>query len=247
MLLSLVWLPVVTGGRLVFFPNNALWSLSGELAINIVFAFAAGLGLRRLVLVQVALVLAFAVLGIPGRYVGYGFQELANVPLTLLRVAVSFCAGVLVFRLRDLFGSAPSVHPAWLVALLMGALLMPGGAAMWRTMYSLAYIVVLFPLLVWLAADAKPMFRRLGAALGDLSFPLYAVHLPIVSVLAFALVPLPLWERLAGTVVIVTALSGMALLLDRYVDLPVRRALTGMLRRRGAGVRSRARLDTATP
>jgi peptidoglycan/LPS O-acetylase OafA/YrhL len=230
--LSLMWLPVVAGGRLVFFPNNALWSLSGELAINIVFAFAAGMRLRWLIPLHIALVLAFAILGIPGRYVGYGFQELANVPLTLLRVAVSFSAGVLVFRLRDLFGSAPSVHPLWLVALLMGAMLMPGGAATWRTLYSLAYIVLLFPLLVWLAADARPMFQRLGAALGDLSFPLYAVHLPFVAVVAGVLLPAPLWVRLLGAWTVVAVLSVMALGLDRFVDLPLRKALIRMFTRR---------------
>lgn len=233
--LSLMWLPVVAGGRLVFFPNNALWSLSGELAINVVFAFTAGMRLRWLIPMHIALVLAFAILGVPGRYVGYGFQELANVPLTLLRVAVSFSAGVLVFRLRDRFGGAPSVHPLWLVALLMGAMLMPGGAAPWRTAYSLAYIVLLFPLLVWLAADARPMFQRLGAALGDLSFPLYAVHLPFVAVVAGVLLPEPLWVRLLGAWTVVALLSIMALALDRFVDLPLRKALIRMFTRRSSG------------
>jgi peptidoglycan/LPS O-acetylase OafA/YrhL len=225
MFLSLFWIPVSAGARLVFFPNNALWSLAGELIINIVFAFAAGIRLRWLVPIHLTLATAFAVLGFPGRYVGFGFQDIDLVLPTLLRVAVSFSAGVLVCRVRQRFGGASAINPVWLAALLVLPMLTPGGAAVWRSFFSLAYILVLFPLLVFLAADAKPLFARAGAALGDLSFPLYAVHLPIVAILAAALLPLPLWVRIVSAAVIVLFLSSVALFLDRYLDRPIRNVL----------------------
>lgn len=229
-LLSLIWLPVPTGDHLTFFPNNVLWSLSGELLINACFALAAGITLKRLLILHGVLLLAFAVLGLENRYIGLILQSPDLVGLTLLRIAVSFVAGVTVCRLRARYGSMPSVNPIWLVLIFAAVVLMPGGSSLWRSFYSLAYIAIVFPVVIWLAADAKPLFSRLGAALGNLSFPLYAIHLPIVLVLPGFLLPLPLWLRVASIPTVVAGLCVIAYWIDQRIDRPMQEWLRDLLR-----------------
>ena len=228
--LSVVWLPAPTivGRRLTFFPNDVLWSLSGELAINIIYAFIAGISTRVLIVIQIIMVTTFAVLAFPNRYVGYGFQSIDTVGLTLLRVAVSFFSGVLVYRLKSRFSTSVKIHPAWLALVLILAVYIPGGRAVWRSLLSLMYIVAIFPVVIFLAAESRQWGSSIARLLGEASFPLYAIHLPIVSVLAVYLADLPLLTKAASVPLVLIVLCVISVLIHRYLDEPAYKRLSAL-------------------
>ena len=150
------------------------------------------------------------------------------------RVGCSFSIGVLLARLRS---SWPHLHlPAWIVVSLSGlALLTPlGGRA--GQFYELACILLIFPALIYCGADAKERQPQIGRALGDVSYAVYAIHMPILLALSQWFVPKVLHHRLPlfgiGPELMLAALLVLiAYALHHLVDEPARKWLTARSRR----------------
>jgi len=126
---------------------------------------------------------------------------------------------------------APSI-PAWLVALVMLLALMPHrlGAG-----YELAVTLVVVPMIVWFGASATSgrAVDRVGRELGLASYAIYVLQDPLrlVYVVVMNHVPrlrpaLPLDLDWALSLVFIMAASW---LLTRWIDQPVREALTKRL------------------
>ena len=207
--------------------NSVAWSLALELLVNAAYAFA----WRPLKDARVlAATLAVSASGLVCACWYYGKLDIGFMWRDWLgglpRVAFSFTAGLAVYRIYTSVRRRPRA-PAWVLLALLPPL-------MWvkldETIFPLACVLVVFPLMVFAAAEARPgaraaaWFERLGAV----SFPLYALHKPTGELFTLAIRHLgPQLERLGPWVgaPFLAALMGACVLVERHYDRPVRRLL----------------------
>ncbi len=226
--------------------NGPAWTLLFEYAGNVLYALV----LRRLcswVLGLLTLLLGaglawFAVADVSG----YGFISVgwrADAPNLLggsLRLLFPFCLGMWVCRCV-----APGrVRGAfWICSAVLLVLFAVPFLPSWRGIhvngvYEWVCIAVVFPVLVWLGASACGLGRgSMGVCrwLGRLSYPLYAVHYPLMYVFFQWLVD----ERVTGlsegwpvALLVVLCSVLLAWLCLRFYDEPLRRWLGCRLLRR---------------
>lgn len=212
--------------------NGPAWSLFFELAINLVYAVVAvRLSTRSLAIVCAGCAALLAILAFRGNDLNLGFQTLSFV-WGAPRVAVSFFGGVLIYRLYRA-GRLPALRISPLWALLAGsALLFAPTPETLAGPFALAAILVGFPCVLILAVScAEPEARvsRWFGIAGEASYPLYAIHGPIVVGLMMAS---RFWDwdlpsvRLEVAFALPIVLAGVGLLLSRVYDRPVRAWIT---------------------
>lgn len=218
------------------FPLNApAWSLSLELLVNVLYAWLL-FRMRTLPLVLIALVAAAAIVAGP---FAYGTDRIIGgsiaheLPFGLARVFFGFPVGMLIARLP---GAAMRRRSAlvgtFLAILVLSCLVLPlsGTAGLIR---DLAFVLAIGPIVVWLGAqfEVPQRWSRAAAFLGDLSYPLYITHYPIL--LGVTLVGV---RRGAPPGVTIAAAMAIALifavLIERYYDAPVRKWLSSRVRQR---------------
>ncbi|MBQ3260671.1 MAG: acyltransferase [Alistipes sp.] len=205
MLLSIFMIPATPGasyeirGNGELFPlNGPSWSLFFEYIANILYA----LWLRRLsnkaltaVVVVSGVGLAACALGnISGvGHIGVGWSmghtawEIPYMGLFggLMRVGFSFSMGLLLSRK---FKPANIKGAFWICSAIIVALLavpyIGDGSQPWQNgLYDLFCTMIVFPVVVWLAASGKAegaKSQRLCKFLGDISYPLYITHYPVM-------------------------------------------------------------------
>jgi peptidoglycan/LPS O-acetylase OafA/YrhL len=230
--LMLLPVPVDAGAIPPIFPlNGPAWSLFWELAINLLFAIALPfLTTRRLIAVVIAGagLLIYTGLQFGILHVGWDMPHLlGGAP----RVLCSFSIGVLIWRFRpqprtQLIGSA--VLCAVAIACFFSGILS------WT--YDLPIVLIVFPVTLWFAAAWQPegLVATACRALGDLSYPLYALHLPVIYVVAKALRETP-HTPLAEAAVWFVVASGLVVAswwVARLADLPAQAFLRQRLTRR---------------
>jgi peptidoglycan/LPS O-acetylase OafA/YrhL len=213
--------PSWSGWPLLYPLDSPAWSLFWELAVNLLYAFVA----RWLRWPVVVLLIVAGVGTVSVEAYSHGLLDLGHRWETVWggasRALFGFFAGVGVYRLARRW-PAPRV-PAWFLAVVLAAAFFPtrefGSAA-----YDLAAVLLFFPLLIWLGAASQPRGRMALAASwsGYMSYPLYILHLPIVSGLSLITAGEP-WPVRIGLC------AGAAFLLAwaaaRWFDEPVRRRL----------------------
>jgi peptidoglycan/LPS O-acetylase OafA/YrhL len=180
---QLTLIPFLAGGALLFPLNIVQWSIFYELAVNALHFFV----LRRMSTGALVTTCLFAALGLVtvcwnGGSISGGWW-LESAPVGVLRVVFGFCAGLLIHRHKDLL-RVPSL-PLALVALALVAVLASSPVpALWHVQDAIVVILIL-PIILIFAVRASVGLPRLASLAGGLSFPLYAVHLPIVTSAAF--------------------------------------------------------------
>ncbi|MCF0187050.1 MAG: acyltransferase, partial [Bacteroidaceae bacterium] len=100
-------------------------------------------------------------------------------------------------------------------------------------LYEVLCVMTLFPLIVWMAASGKTTDRKSTAVcdfLGNLSYPLYAVHYPTMY-LFYHYIGFPETWRTPGEcglwmMLLVVGNVVLAYLAWRFYDLPIRRWLS---------------------
>jgi peptidoglycan/LPS O-acetylase OafA/YrhL len=167
----------------IAFPLNfALWSLFFEVVASALYGvFGARIGWRMLALVCAAsgLLLGAATLA-AGEISHFGVKGLAHFAMGVPRVLYPFCLGVLLYRLKA-SDFAPRV-PAWtLMAGVAALLLAPLGAS---GIYDALVAILVLPAVVVLGARAASRADPVYRALGEISYPLYAVHVPVLVLVA---------------------------------------------------------------
>jgi len=236
----------VRGNGEMFPLNGPAWSLFFEYIGNIIYAvFIHRLSKRMLgVLMAVlcAALVGYSLLNTSGFYfLGVGWTTADwGFPGGLLRMLTSYTIGM--FMARD-FKPVRVRGMFWIGTLLLVLLLTLsyiGSEASWlNAMYDCLCIMVIFPAIVYMAASEKQLGARLERAckwLGDVSYPLYMVHYPFMY-LFFAHV----WDNKLSfaqawplALCVVVGCLGLAWLLLRYYDEPVRRWLTARAAKRSA-------------
>jgi peptidoglycan/LPS O-acetylase OafA/YrhL len=206
------------------------WSLFWELVVNLIYAAWAKVTKGR---VPVLLILAgaagliFGALTHGAMNLGWGWD---GAVFGGARALYGLFVGIALWLVRERW-RAPSI-PAWLVALVMLLALMPHrlGAG-----YELAVTLVVVPMIVWFGASATSgrAVDRVGRELGLASYAIYVLQDPLrlVYVVVMNHVPrlrpaLPLDLDWALSLVFIMAASW---LLTRWIDQPVREALTKRL------------------
>jgi peptidoglycan/LPS O-acetylase OafA/YrhL len=206
--------------------NSVAWSLALELLVNLAYALC----WRRLrdarVLAAVLVVSALALVGVVAWFgkLDVGFQW-TDAWGGLPRVVFSFTAGLAINRL---YRARPWSSPlsAWAPLAVLPPLFW-----IWvdQTIWPLACVILLFPIIVALAAAAepRPAASRAFAWLGAASYPLYALHKPAGELMA-------LWVRHVSPHDIRNVWIGVAFmamlvaacgLVERFYDRPARRWL----------------------
>lgn len=198
MLLTLFLIPSLPGaasevrGNGEMFPlNGPVWSLFFEYLGNIFYA----LFLRRFSTKALAAFVALSGIGLASFAIGNGSEyghmgvgwSLADYNLIggLLRMTFSFSAGLLMVRLfKPTFVKGAFWICSAAVIILLAVPYVGDEQSMWTNgLYDAVCILFCFPLLVYLAASGKTTDKRSSQIckfLGDISYPLYAIHYPVM-------------------------------------------------------------------
>ncbi len=172
--------------------NSPAWSLFFELIASYAFGLA-GRHLRIRMLVAgaaaAALMLTLAVsLGWFGFGTGHGAMDAGvnwrSFGAGFARVAYSFTAGVLVFRLWKINPPTIRLSPVILLAALCGVLLAQPPAR-FQAIFDLSMTLIVFPGLVYIAASSVPSKRTIAvlAWLGGISYGVYVLQMPLFNFL----------------------------------------------------------------
>ncbi len=175
---NLLLLPSLAAPQ-IFGLNMPAWSVFFELVANAAHAWV--LCRLRMATLAVIAVAAFGILATLGWH--YGHLDLGsrldNAIGGLARVALAYVAGIVLWRR---FGDrAPVPVPPLLAWLAMPAVF---SLARWLGddfRLDLAFVVLGCPLLLW-GGLRQRRFARISSLAGALSFPLYAVHYPVLLV-----------------------------------------------------------------
>ncbi|MCC6828165.1 MAG: acyltransferase [Novosphingobium sp.] len=225
------------------FPLNApLWSILFEIVTNALHrVLAPVLSIRVL---GAILILSLALLLVAG----WRLHGLANgfSPETFWggfpRVLLSYFAGVLIWRTRAVWQPRTPCLPLWLLlagflAVVLFEVMLAGIVP--ASAYWLGAVLFAFPpgLMLLTRSRVPEKAERIAAALGDLSYPLYAIHLPLLLLLTPWV--LRLEDAAARTIAMVIVAIAIALLswgLERVYDGPLRRRLAPARAGRGSAV-----------
>lgn len=171
--------------------NGPSWSLFFEYIANIVYALV----LRRvsktvltiLVVIAAGVTIHFALTNVNGDIIGgWSIVELEQLKIGFIRLAFPFLAGLLLARVSKLRYTQNAF--LWASILLVGLMCVPhlgGEDNIWNRLFELVCLIVLFPFIIWLGAGGKVRgvkASKLCKFLGDISYPIYITHFPIVYV-----------------------------------------------------------------
>lgn len=215
---ALLLLPDFRHGGLVFPINGPMWTMLLEIVANVLHAVVLCRLADRTVL-ALALAGAATLIGSIAWFGSATFgPDAEDWLLGFARIGFAYPLGMVMarrFKARPVGQAVP-----WLPALLLplAAILLLPLVPLPVSVGDALMIVLVLPPLLWLAATARPPLRAmpwLGAA-GVLSFPLYAVHLPILEFVVRlrpgtpgVLLVLPACLLAAAVVALVIALPGV--------------------------------------
>jgi len=218
-----------TWNRALFPGNPPFWSLLAEVAACIVFAvLLVRVSWRWAALVALAAAVGLVLLvDADPRADIYGLGETGAFWPGLwpgaLRALAGFTLGTLLYALWQRLG-APRGR-GWSALLIPLALLVvlalnPAEKVLW----DLAAALILLPAIAFAAVCRELPWTRICTVLGDLSYPLYCIHVPILYAVG----------RMDGPKLLVAAgLVPLAWLLDHWYDRPARKWLARLVWLRG--------------
>lgn len=214
--------------------NGPAWSLFFEYVANILYATFVRKFSKLLLSVFVALsgcmMIAYLLTGPQGDLIGGWALTKAQLFVGITRLLYPFFAGVLLCR----FGKLIKIKNAflWSSLLLMLVLAFPriGDAQhVWQNgIYDAVVVILIFPLIVSIGAGGTLQNNRatkISKFLGDLSYPLYITHYPLIYVYTAWVVnnKIPLGvEGLAWGAALVVAAMAIAYACLKLYDEPVR-------------------------
>lgn len=210
----------------LFSLNAPAWSLFWEYVANVIYA----LFLVRITTKYIFIIVALAAMAII--YTSYSYGNLAggwsidNWEVGGIRLAYSFCAGLLIYRRQWIISNAFGyLFP---VSLLTLALLMPFTSINW--LVESLIVLFLFPLIVAIGAGTSTPkgIQPFSAFLGAISYPLYMTHYAAIWIFGDYLQSAAFQESHLPFIVIGGSIGLIlfAYLIMKVVDIPIRKYLT---------------------
>ena len=171
--------------------NGPAWSLFYEYIANIVYALV----LRRLskiilailVLVAAGVTIHYALTNTNGDIIGGWSVDSTQLRIGFTRLAFPFLAGMLLAKTAKLYYTKHAFLSASLLLVVLFSIPRLGGSEnLWMNgLYECFCLIIMFPLIVWLGAGGKVKGKKASKIckfLGDISYPIYITHFPIVYV-----------------------------------------------------------------
>lgn len=253
LLLTMFMIPAMPGlpyevrGNGEMFPlNGPGWSLFFEYIGNILYAlFIRRMSTKVLATFTALLGIAHAwffignISGYDMVGVGWTIDEI-NFWGGLVRMLFPFSIGMLLartFKLRRIKGAFWICSIA-LVAIFSVPYINPGYGISLNSLYEFVCIAVLFPLLVWIGACGNAgngFTAKANRVLGDISYPLYIVHYPIMYIFYAWLIEKKIYtlgDSMEVAAVVIVSSIILAFLCLKLYDEPVRRWLSRKFIRR---------------
>lgn len=244
MLPALPGMPREVRGNGEMFPlNGPCWSLFFEYVGNIVYAlFIRRLSTRLLALLSFALCCALAWFAVTDQSgygsIGVGWTvDRTNILVGSLRMLCPFTMGLLLSRIFKPIHYARGAFwtsAALLLIIFHVPYIHSDGALSLNGIFEAACIIAVFPLVVWYAASGKTTdiaSTRICRFLGDISYPLYIVHYPLMYAFYMWLIKTrqyTLYETWPAALAVVTASIILAWLCLKLYDMPVRKWLRNL-------------------
>lgn len=241
MLPALPGMPREVRGNGEMFPlNGPCWSLFFEYIGNVFYAFF----IRRLstkLLAVFATLLAcaltwFAVTNQSGYgSIGVGWTiDSTNLFGGMLRMLCPFTVGIFLSRV---FKPMKIKGAFWICSILLLILfhvpfISGGESFIWNGAFEAVCIIAIFPVIIWMAASGTTtdnVSRRICTFLGDISYPLYMIHYPLMYAFYRWLIQThqyTLEETWPVAIFVVLASIALAWLCLKFYDIPVRKWLS---------------------
>jgi peptidoglycan/LPS O-acetylase OafA/YrhL len=230
-LLNSALLPTLFGGagseHLLFPGDPPLWSLFFEMAINIVWAMLLlKAGFRTLAAIAIISGVCLSVMVLRTGTANLGY-DVATFWGGALRVCLSFSLGLLIYKLRSRLSFNLDSRARFAVAIAL-ALIFATPMAVGSGGFDLFAIFIAFPLAIVVAMNL-PLETRLGAFLGEMSYPIYVLHFPIL--MAFSALAKKLPASVNPQVLAIPALVTIVIacwVVLKVFDEPARKVLRGL-------------------
>ena len=217
--LSVALIPLI--GPVSFPFNPPLWSLSFEMAASVLF----GLGLwntKNIKLLSVVSI-GFGALLIAGIFhrgsIDAGWS-VSSMHYGAIRTIFGFTVGVLLYRVH--LDRPSRAHTPYLFLATLLTMILVSPESLFLQAFS---ILIMFPIMIFLATSANSLGSRLTKWSGMLSYPIYAIHYPIIILLKSSL-PKPYGLMIFAPVTLI-----ISYMLLRLYDEPVRGALKAWAKR----------------
>ena len=221
--------PFAPGWRM-FAINSPSWSLFAELVVNVFFGcLASSLDRRRLTRIIIASLIVLVLLVADHGRMDLGWKW-PDLYLGIARCTFAFFAGVALCRLRATF-PPPALSPWLPVLLMLTPMMLPGDSS---PCWALVTVIFVYPVVIWLGSAPRKsaLANRLGQTLGDLSYPIYVLQIPVLLVCTVALRVIA-GERmgqlpLRDLAIYVLATLAAGYCASRYLDKQLRRLMRGL-------------------
>lgn len=225
----------IRGNGELFPLNGPMWSLFFEYIGNILYAlFIRRLNTKRLSIVVILLFIAHSIFTI-GNLSGYGtigvgwtFDNI-NFFGGIIRMLFPFTLGMLLSRN---FKTIKTPYPFLLSSIILIATFSVPYLSQIRGInlngiYEEISITIIFPIILTIGASNKEK-SKLSTILGDLSYPLYIIHYPIMYLFYQWLIKTKqytLSETYPVAILVVILSISLAFLLSKFYDKPLRKRL----------------------
>lgn len=213
--------------------NGPAWSLFFEYIANIIYALV----LRRvskftlilLVFIAASITIQYAFTNPNGDIIGgWSIDDLTQLRIGFTRLAFPFLAGLLLARIgkfrytKNAFLSASILLVVFLSIPHLG-----GDNNIWNRLFECFCLIILFPFVIWLGAGGKIQGKKSSRAckfLGDISYPIYITHFPIVYVYMAWVTnnELTLDQSWPYALLAVVSAITVAYISMKFYDLPIR-------------------------
>jgi len=214
--------------------NGPAWSLFFEYIANILYAVIvrrfSKLLLSVLVVLSACFLIQYLVMGPQGDVIGGWALDKTQLHVGFARVLYPFFAGVLLCRMGKLIRVKGAFWVCSLLIVIVLAVPRIGGSEhLWMNgLYESFVIVIVFPLIVSIGAGGNITGKysiKLCKFLGDLSYPLYITHYPLIYVyvawVANNKIPLGAYGLFVGFLLLITSIIIAYACLKLY-DEPMR-------------------------
>lgn len=220
--------------------DGPAWSLFYEYVANILYALFLRKASKTVLSILVALagiaLIHFAVTGPNGDVIGGWSLDPAQIRVGLTRLLYPFLAGLLLSRISKP-GKLKNAF-LWCSLLLILIFSFPrigGSENLWMNgLYDSLIIILLFPLIVFMGASGElkgKVSSRVCNFLGDISYPLYITHYPLIYIFTAWVVDnqIPLEKAWPAGILLLLSSIAIAYASLRLYDIPVRKWLTKRL------------------